>query len=272
MRKKIRGIIPYVMIVFLAGFISCSKQRFSTMENKPSRPGFTVRMTDGPADYVALQTEIVDVQAYLEGSGWVDVDRSEQHFNVLALSNGKETHIAENAMVVNGHYSKLRIVFGEHNMLTYHCNLAGICDSNATVQLKWHHPRIVQVSIDAVVDATHGADLMLDFDVARSVIKSGEDYFFSPVVHVLKDRKTGLRGKVTGTKAASVYVVRAADTLSTCCDADGNFMVRGLEPGTYDMIIVPMKDVQHPNMAADHEMDNISVIEGSITELGTFGF
>ncbi|HEY6160860.1 MAG TPA: DUF4382 domain-containing protein [Bacteroidia bacterium] len=272
MRKKIHGVVPYITIVFLAGFISCSKQKLSGMENKPMRPGFPVRVTDGPADYSALKTEIVDVQAYLEGNGWIDVDHSLQHFNVLALSNGRETHIAENAIVGTGHYSKLRIVFGENNMLTYPVSHPGMADTNITVQLKWDHPRIVQVPIDVTVNEKQGADLMLDIDVSRSVVKAGDDYFFRPVVHVLQDRRTGLRGRVNGTRSASVYVIQAQDTLSTCCDADGNFMVRGLDPGTYDMIIVPVKDPQHPNMAASHEMDDISVIKGSITELGIFRF
>lgn len=74
-------------------FTACKKEEFPTSSLSNEKKGsFTVKMTDAPGDYEALQIEIVKIEAYLENTGWITLQNSSQFINVLSLTNGENKY------------------------------------------------------------------------------------------------------------------------------------------------------------------------------------
>ena len=87
--------------------------------------------------------------------------------------------------------------------------------------------------------ADAGAQVLLDFDVAQSIIRGANKYFIKPAIRELKNTQTGVKGEVEGAASAAITLSDGQNTFSTFIDAEGKFMLRGVNAGTYKMIIQP---------------------------------
>jgi hypothetical protein len=106
--------------------------------------------------------------------------------------------------------------------------------------------------------------LLLDFDAAKSIVKTGNNrYLLKPVVRGIT---TGL---ISGTvlpleSAPEVLVISGTDTVGTVPNAEtGAFIVGGLRTGTYSVKFVPVAGFK------DSTITNVSVTAGQIKSLGT---
>jgi hypothetical protein len=88
------------------------------------------------------------------------------------------------------------------------------------------------------------ADLVLDFDACKSVVKAGNsgNYNLKPVIAVVPRISAGLQGYVTTTLALSSTTVSAQQDgvtiRSTVPDATGKFSIPYLSTGTYTIVVV----------------------------------
>ena len=88
------------------------------------------------------------------------------------------------------------------------------------------------------------ADLVLDFDACRSVVKAGNSgkYNLKPVVSVVPRVGAGLQGFVSTTlNLASTTVAAQQDGVtirSTAPDATGKFSIPFLSAGTYSLVVM----------------------------------
>jgi hypothetical protein len=260
---------------------SCKKEQVDPQtHSNTGEPGtFKVYMTDSPANYDSLDLEIVRVEAYLENSGWVTLNSEAQSFDVLTLTNGTQTELAAQTkgQARIGTYSFLKIVFGSNNQLTLNATAAfqalGLSGTaNALVGLRYEGDHEVILAIDEQVSANVGAEVLVDFDVAQSIYQEGREFVIEPVLSVIADARTGVRGHVEGAAHAMVQISQGADSLSTYINASGDFLIRGASQGTYEMNIVPAQP--SPDMPSPHpyHVQGLVITEGKITNVGTISF
>jgi hypothetical protein len=263
--KKISVVAACAALLFS---VSCKK------EDAALKPGnnFVVKMTDSPGQYAALDLEIKGVEAYLEGSGWVNLNSQTQTINVLSLTNGAEAEIANSTGVQAGHYTKVKLILG--NVHTIKLNVqSGESYATVSASAELLGGNEIIVEIDEQVALEGKAEVLVDFNVANSVIEMADKYVLSPVITLINDVQTGIQGEVQGAVSAAVIVSKNNQPiLSAYADANGKFLLRGIEPGTYTLIIKAMEDIQNAAGTVEEQtitLENVTVINGKITQLGT---
>jgi hypothetical protein len=241
---------------------------------EPEANSFNVKMTDAPGDFEALDVTIVGVEAYMNGKGWVSLDNSAKAINVLSLTNGTEASIASNSNAEAGLYTKLKVKFDADAKLKLNAN--ALIDFNGTilsdnkVQLAWMNSSAneVEIEINEEVSASSGAEVLLDFDVAASVKEGADKYILDPTIRVIKDTETGIKGEVKGTANAAVTLTDGNNTYSTFIDAQGKFMLRGVESGMYDLIIDAATDPQEKVIPQEKKINGVLIAEGEVKQMG----
>ncbi len=277
--KTILKVALAVLIIVFAGFVSCKKNELQN----PSAGNFTVKLTDSPGDYAALNVEIKSVEAYLEGKGWVTLNSEARVIDLLALTNGVEVVIATKAGVNIGHYTKIKLTFGDNNSLTINATGNGsAAESTTAVDIASHE---IEVTIDENVTINATAEVLLDFDVASSVVSGGggnegnvieADGAVSvviPHVKVIVDVETGIEGDIDGAISAAIIVTDGQNSFSAYADANGKFLIRGMTGGTYKVVINALHLNGNLLLGATESteiaIENVMVTKGKITSLGT---
>ena len=225
---------PTLIIAAVLALTGCKKE-----DNDVEAREFKVRMTDSPGDYKALNVSVLSVDAYHEDGAWVNISNETQAVDVLNLTNGEEKIIAQKD-IRSGMYSKLRIVFSQDATVSV-TEADGLGSSTviATHDLHWSGNKEVIINIAQKISATNGANVLVDFNVAASITETDGEYYIAPVVNVITDEATGVKGDVDGSAHAVVMLVGNGKTISTYTDASGNFLMRGVEAGTYTLIAIP---------------------------------
>lgn len=271
-----------VIATMLVTFSSCEKEDLNPDPDGPAPGTMTVKMTDAPGDYEALDVEITNVEAYLEGSGWVSLNNQAQMVSVLDLTNGAETQIAFDGEAQAGVYSMIRVTFGNNNSLSFDAgtdlgfDLGGLTGgASATIDIDWATTTSNQVviEIDREVSANAGAEVLLDFHVMESVIQTGQQFVLDPAITVINDTQTGVHGQIEGAASAAVVVTDGENTFSSYTDASGHFLIRGMDDGIYTVTLMPSQEglglLEH---ADDQTIESVTVVEGRITQMGTIQF
>jgi hypothetical protein len=252
--------ILIVMMVVCAGLSiqSCNK-------NKGTSQGqMEVRMTDSPGDFVALNVEIMKIEAYLENSGWVTINEITKEINILDLTNGAEVTIASSTSVQAGVYSKLRLTFSGENSLTFN-----EANGSNTVNLSFSSTNSHQVEIPIHCEVNVGvtSSILLDFNVGSSIAEAGGGYTLNPMISEIVDPSTGVQGNVSGSAKAAISLSNASHNASTYTNANGYFMIKGVPDGTY-LLKIETKG-QGEVFASQKSIQNVTITKGQIKSLGS---
>lgn len=261
------------------GLLACKKEEPVNNPGNNSQTEantFEVRMTDEPGDYEALDVEIVKMEAYLENEGWVTLINEAQTVSVLELKNGAETQLALKSDAKAGTYSRLKLTFGTNNTIAVQARATattGVDSASAsgtiTFNMNYEGPKEYEIEINEEVSAEAGASVLLDFHVAKSVKEEFEEYVLKPVITQIKDSKTGVEGRVSGAAKAMVLLTNGQDSLSTYIDANGEFLLKGMNEGTYDLICMPSADDEWENDLPNEErIEGVVVTQGEIYNAG----
>lgn len=255
-----KRILVLTLMIVCAGFTiqSCKK------DNKATQGQMEVRMTDSPGDFVALNVEIVKIEAYLQNSGWVTINESSQEINIMTLTNGAEVTLANATTVQPGTYTKLKLTFSGENSLTFN----GANGSN-TVNLSFgsNFQGQVEVPIQCTVTSGITASILLDFNVGSSIAQAGGGYTLNPVIAEIVDPSTGVQGQVSGTSQAAISLSNASYNASTFINSNGYFMIKGVPDGTYTLKIEARG--QGEVVASQKSIQNVTVTKGQIKSLGS---
>jgi len=230
----------------------------------------TVRLTDAPfpfSDVTSVKVFVVRVDAkravvgddevadenHLDG--WTTVATPNALINLLDL-DGKTTNLGATTLAT-GNYQSFRLVLNT--------------DKSAITLTDGSTPPIsfpsaghsgIKVILDKPIQLTENGSVMtLDFDIGRSFVmrgnKTSNGFNFKPVIHAVAQDITGsVSGSVHANSAtgaavpnATVEVLTAASLLndadpahlvrSTSTDANGNFRIAFLLPGTYVLRATP---------------------------------
>jgi hypothetical protein len=213
-----------------------------------------VSITDAPAcGYDAVNVSVQKVRVHQSAgaadsdSGWSEVVLSPaKRVNLLALTNGVLENLGQTALPA-GKYTQLRLVLADNSSAT---PLANSVVPTGGAETALDTPSAAQsglkINLDLDVAADKIADLVLDFDACKSVVRRGNSGQFNlkPVVTAipaLSDaglRVVGYVDPSIGTATTSVSVQTAGMPVkATAPDATGKFVLYPVPVGSYDLVV-----------------------------------
>ena len=210
-----------------------------------------VSLTDAPSgSYDAVNVTVSKVRVHQSASatesdaGWTDITLSPaKKINLLNLTNGALEELGETPLAA-GHYTQLRLVLVPNTVAPL---ANSVVLSGTTTEIALDTPSGVQSGIKLInqfdVAAGQRVDLMLDFDVSKSVVKAGASgkYILKPVIKVIPTVLNGIEGFVDISSLGSNVSVSAQQNGtvigSTVPNTQGYFRIARLAPGNYDVVL-----------------------------------
>ncbi len=234
--QKISFLILLIFTSALFLFTSCS-------DKEEGNATFRVRLTDAPADYDHVYIDIQEVRVHTSSSagegdgGWRTLDQiSAGVYDLLELTGGIDTVLAS-AELPAGRISQLRLVLGDNNSVV----INGVSHDLNTPSAQQSG---LKLNIQAELSPNITYDLLLDFDAARSIVRTGSGkYNLKPVIRATPLAQGGsICGTISPLAASPViYAIQGTDSTSTYPDGNGKFCLKGLDAGSYDISIVPVE-------------------------------
>ncbi|MEH0153714.1 DUF4382 domain-containing protein [Limibacter armeniacum] len=246
-----------VTLMAALSLMACSESETGTAK-------FAVRLTDAPGDFKALNINVQDVKIHVnnaEYSGWMSMEGVEKGmYNLMELTGGVDVLLAENELPA-GKISQIRLVLGEGNTLTV---------GEKEVALKTPSAETSGLKLNLHAELTEGITyiVLLDFDVAKSIVVSGEDkYSLKPVIRAIAEATSGaVTGQLVPATDAVAYALHEGDTLASAyTDENGVFLLRGVEPGTCEVSIEPSAE----SHMAPVMIEGVEVVLEKVTDLET---
>jgi hypothetical protein len=256
--------------IFSLIFIACSKNNDGNDQTVPAgKQNLSLMLTDGPGFFDNVSVDIKSVQVLVDTCGnsslwqgiatgcqmWETLTIKPGVYDLLSLRNGTDTLLAQ-GNVINGKVVLVKIELGTNNSLM-----------KDSVKYPLHLANVNQPYIYLTLTGNeweryekNKSRLWLDFDVARSVVVIGNDFFLKPVIHVFVKSTTGAVGGVVSPMAAFpvISVYNSKDTAYALPNRDGLFLVRGLAPGTYTL------NVNASNGYRDTTITNLNIKVGQL--------
>lgn len=213
-----------------------------------------VALTDAPScgyDHVYVTIEKVGVHksatATETGGGWSELTLSPpKRVDLLELTNGVLEELGTMPLEA-GRYSQIRLVLAS-NPATGTTSLANAVHPTGGTLTGLDTPSAQQsgLKLKANIDVAAGevADVVLDFDACKSIVKAGNSgkYNLKPVVSVVPRVVSGVMGYVTTTLSLGSTTVamqqNGVTIRSTTPDAAGRFSIPYLSTGTYTLVVM----------------------------------
>jgi hypothetical protein len=277
---KVTRLLPFACAVLL-GLAGCSKDSSSETANSSK---LEVRLIDGPGDFRSVVLDVRQVEVHLkeekDPDGWQMLGFTPQAVNVLDYVNGRSALLVSEDFAP-GDLKEIRLILGPNSYVVgrdgQQYDLKTPSGQTSGVKLKLEKATLV---------ARQTYQLVLDFDVAKSIVERGnwkpgndkkERYLLKPVIRVVaQDVRGGLRGTVTPAAALpQVLAIRttglfAPDTVSTYADASGAYLINGLAAGTYRVEIFPSTTAPVGQSAYQNKVrTGVVIANDQVTDLGS---
>jgi hypothetical protein len=252
----------------LAGCGSASSGVSSGLGTSGGTGTLSVRLADAPIDADKVNVTFSRVEAHVstaDSSQWQTLRSTPMTVDLKTLVLS-DTELAT-AQLPAGHYDQVRLVVSSAEIVqgtnTYVVTVPSGIQSG------------IKLNVNADVPPNTVTELLLDFNVARSIVATppgSTNYLLKPVipavVKVLSGTITGtvMLDSTTPAANATVEVSQAgvvANTSQTL--ADGAFKVWALLPGTYDVKIT----FTNPDGTTVTQTLTAAVVAGQDTALGT---
>jgi hypothetical protein len=244
----------------------CTTLIFSCTRNEKSGNGtaqLQVYLTDDPAAYDKVVIDVQDVQINVTNDstgGWQSLSTVKSGtYDLLKLVNDQDTLLAQSD-IPTGRIHQMRLILGSNNYVM----IGG-------VQYPLETPSAQQsgLKLNIQQDVTSGIlyTITMDFDAARSIVKTGNNkYILKPVIRTIFNAVGGsIKGVVEpATFTTTVYAIRGTDSATTFTNSSGNYMIRGLQAGTYSLRFIPGDTTYVTDTRA-----GIAVTTGNITIVDT---
>ena len=247
-------------------FILSSVFFFSQSCKKEGTSRLTVYLTDAPADYDAVNIEVIGLQVKASSDpgegGWqtMVLPVTPVTYNLLDFTNGMETLLSSIELPA-GKVSQLRLILSDNNSIVVN----GVA---APLPLEVPSGQESGLKFNIHADLIPGIEykLWIDFDCARSVVDNGAgDYILKPVIRTFTEATSGaIKGIVSPVAAnATVQATNGVDVLSAIPDpVTGEFLIRGVPAGTWTVTI------DANNGYVDQTISNVSVTIGQVADVG----
>ena len=254
-----------MMSVVLVALASCSTNSSSTTAGR----NVSFLVTDAPAwyNFKAVNVEITGIDYQLAGdsSKWQTLTPfSAGVYNLKALSNGFFRQLGQIQLPNIALIKNIRLNIGSNNTVE-------LADSTVKPLSIWNNQNSVILHINQEHATASGDSIMVDFNLARSIVYSHNGYMLKPVLRGFVTNETAsLDGFITPDTlncklAYKIFIIYNGDTITTASDANdhNHFKLWGLPKGAYTVQIVPINDTTTTNTF------NISI---NMNEDGIFKF
>ncbi|GAA4390559.1 DUF4382 domain-containing protein [Hymenobacter koreensis] len=211
-----------------------------------------IRLMDAPGDFQRVVLDVRQIEVHLKEEsnpdGWQTLPFTAQAINVLEYVNGRSALLVSTDFAP-GDLKEIRLVLGPDSYVI------GTDGQQYDLKTPSGQTSGVKLKLDqANLRENETFQLLLDFDVARSIVERGnwrpgndkkERYLLKPVIRVIAQAiNGGLRGTVTPAAALpEVLAIRSsivpADTFSTRADGSGAYQFFGIPSGTYTLKYFP---------------------------------
>lgn len=223
-------------IVSLTILISCKK---NATGNGTAR--LQVYLTDDPGDYQAVYIDVKDVQVNVTGdtaNGWQSMlGVNAGVYDLLKLVNDDDTILAD-AQIPSGRLHQIRLVLGTENYVK-------IEGTSQLIKLETPSAQQSGLKLNVQYDVTDDRlyTILLDFDVARSIVKTGNNkYILKPTIRAILNAVGGTIKGVVMPKdfQTAIYAVQGVDTVATTFTGiNGGYIIKGLPAGNYNVFYRP---------------------------------
>lgn len=235
---------------------------FFSCEDDQKNARIEVWLTDAPGDYQEVNVDIQGVEVHSNETsndeGWQALQVTPQVYNLLELTNGAETKLG-GLELPGGKISQIRLKLGEENTIKVNDIIYPLATPSAQqsgLKLQMHQALTPGITYKIV----------LDFDAAKSVVETGTGaYSLKPVIRAVAEAEDGaIEGKVEPAAKVAISVMSGEEVVTTTySDDNGEFLIRGLQPGTYVLVFDREGD------APVTEKSDVEVELGVVTDLGS---
>ncbi|WP_018627360.1 DUF4382 domain-containing protein [Niabella aurantiaca] len=294
-------ILPTVLLIAGCIAISCNKSAVESSSRQKNDPensaqftdpskNLSIYLTDAPTRFDAVYIDIAAVEAKIDTGmhqnddhfgdsdqdedndsktpadsarnhdsygKWVALNFTPGLYDVLALRNGLDTLLASGT--VNGTVRKIRITLGEKSYLVKDSTERPL----TVVTTRKNSYLYVNLHRDNRQEDSTKVAVWIDFDLGRSIIRRGNQYFLLPVLKPFFDSNSAqIEGVVKpGAAAALIKAYNATDTATALPNRNGYFKIRGLKEGTYSVLF------DGSNEYKDTLVNDVATVRGKATTL-----
>lgn len=252
-------------ILFSAGLLGCSEDEAND-NPEPQTASVSVALTDAPGDYEKVFVQVTDVMVKIDTEedpveGWQSLGNINTGvYDLLTLTGGESELLAETELPP-GHLTEMRLVLGGNNTVI----IDGIPYPLETPSAEQSG---LKLQVDQELEAGVDYNFILDFNVEKSIVHTGSDkYILKPVIRLFLEAESGsISGSVVPEEVQTFIEAENAEGVvvaSTYTNAEGEFMLRGLEPGIYTVLITPDATSGYPELT----YRNIEVEVGVNTQM-----
>jgi len=244
-----------LMVLLIAVFSSCKSDNQSKV---------SFYLTDAPmnAEVSEVNINIQRVEYTLgEEGAWQSLPMEPTMCNVLNLTNGTDTLLSNIFLNEGEQVQQIRLVLGDGS------NLVMKDGSVESLSTPSGQSSGVKLNVHASATATSGYSVIIDFDAARSIVKTGNGkYMLKPVIHsYIAQNTAAIDGKILPKDVVyQVYTIIGTDTVSTYSEPEREnyFMLHGLTSGEYSLTYV------NSVTGAEVQSSSITVLGGTDVHLG----
>jgi hypothetical protein len=150
------------------------------------------------------------------------------------LVNDNDTLLGD-AELNAGRIEQIRLILGPNNYVK-------VDGQTIPLQTPSAQQSGLKLNIHQDVNAGVTYKLLLDFDAARSIVKTGNNkYILKPVIRTsLQSIGGSLRGFVLPDSVnTAVFAIQGTDTIAGTYTSNGSYMIKGLDAGTYTLGFAP---------------------------------
>jgi len=262
--KNLQRLSLFALIaVTILALNSCNNEK----EANPGVSRLQISLIDAPADYEEVNIDIQDVlinRTTDEDGGWESLDSIQTGiYNLLDLTAGMEALLTDSEIAA-GRINQIRLVLGNENSVKIEGEIIPLkIPSGGQSGLK------INLHQDLVEGITY--KLLLDFDAALSVAQDGNSglYTLKPVIRASTEAESGsITGNISpAIQNVVIYAINGEDVLSTYANSAGQFLIRGVEPGVYELRLeIPSED---PTGEPAVVVEQVEVTLGEATNVGT---
>jgi hypothetical protein len=268
-------------------FITSCKKETSASNNNTSAKKLSVYLTDDPCIYDSVFIDVRYVEVKIDTTtqhmhddhyGDEDDDGDDDHhhedrygkwdtlsirqgvYNVMQLRNGVDTLLGS-ANLPAGRIRKIRLTLGTNNSVVVN----GVRSPLNLLQGTNNYAYVKLHDEDHDDFSPTQSSLWLDFDICQSIRSYNGQYYLKPVLKPFGMNHYGrIEGKVLPTAArAFVQARNATDSATAIPERDGEFKIRGLRAGTYNLTF------KGSNGYRDTTITNIQVRNAQETHVST---
>lgn len=266
-------------LIALVALVAVSCDFNDQPEDRENKAQVNFYLVDAPGDFEAVWVEVLAIRVKMDDddivddddsddeddSSWVEIPYEEgsQMVNLLDLTGNNSLHLGSHYFD-EGEIDQFRLLLGTNNYVV-------IGGEEFDLKTPSAQQSGLKIKIDQDIEAGQSYDLIIDFDVAKSIVIAGNsgNINLKPVLRAYMVEAAGISGQVLPQDAQQIMVTasRNGETFTTYVDENGNFKIQGLEEGIYSLTIKPNENY-HPVILDGVEVDDdgMTVVDPIVLE------